>query len=841
MIDRMVELTQIQIERKITVARLALGWEALWAALCWPLILGMGLTSLILSGLLPLLPDFARYGVLLAAIGALIWSLRSVFKINRPSAYEAMRRIEAQSSLFNRPVSTAKDTLAETGLDERSVALWEEHKRRQLALLVSLKVGTPRSRWRDLDPLSLRVPACIALVASLFLVPEDSLFNLQNTFRVGPVVAQKPLTLDAWLKPPAYTGKPPLLLTSPAEIEKLKTDNEILVPENATLTLRLDGAKAPRLGFYDVSGDNPKELEELAAKTRFENGLFQADAKLNRPALVKIYDGDKELAAWHVSVIPDQPPTITILGEPKTAGLGAVTLSWKATDDYGVAGITSQIYLSDNQEDGVGFTNNGVFLFDPPNFPISLRKSAPKEELGSTSADLTPHPWAGLMVDLTLEVTDAAKHKITSVVKTFKLPERLFTKPLARALVEQRKTLIMDPATSQNVQKLLSALLIYPQGLIESSGPHIAIASVISRLRNSGDASDLNEAQNMLWQIAVSVEDGNLSDARKDVEAARKALEKALAEGASPEELKQLMQKLRKAMDRYMESMNEEAKKRQAQGQKNRSSKNSKTITQEDIQKMLDTIEKLSQNGAKDAAQEMLSQLEDILKNMEPGMAQQGDQQDPSAANEMLNELSEMMRKQQELMDKTQRQPQPGEGDQLNREGDDPGNRSGNEGANGLAGEQGDLARQLEQFMKGLGKNGLQSPPSLGEAGKQMGEAQQSLEQKDREQALGQQGEALNQLREGAQNMVRQLQQAGKSGQDNNGKEGQAKGDSKDPLGRPRPSKDDQYGPDKNMLPSELAIRRAREILESLRARANTPNLPRIDKDYIERLLRGLY
>ena len=43
------------------------------------------------------------------------------------------------------------------------------------------------------------------------------------------------------------------------------------------------------------------------------------------------------------------------------------------------------------------------------------------------------------------------------------------------------------------------------------------------------------------------------------------------------------------------------------------------------------------------------------------------------------------------------------------------------------------------------------------------------------------------------------------------------------------------------MLPSELAMRRAREILESLRARANAPNLPRVDRDYIERLLRGLY
>ncbi len=837
----MAELTQAQIERKITIARLALGWETLWSALCWPLIWATGLGALILSGLLPQIPDLARYGILLIAVGAIIWSLGPVFNMEWPSIYDAMRRIETQSNLFNRPISAAKDTLAETDLDARSRELWEEHKRRQLARLGNLKVGAPQSRWRDLDPLSLRVPVCIALVASLFLAKGDGLANLQGSFRMGPVVAQRPMTLDAWLKPPAYTGKPPLLLTSPTEIEKLKTDKEILTPENASLVLRLDGAKAPRIGFYDVSGDSPKELTDLTAKTKFENGLFQADANLNRPALVKVYDGNTELAAWHVSVIPDQPPTITILGEPKAENLGALTLAWKATDDYGVAGITAQIYLSDNQEDGVGFSNNGVFLFDPPDFPISLRKSAPKEEIGSASADLTSHPWAGLVVDLTLEVTDAAKHKTSSGVKTFKLPERLFTKPLARALIEQRKALIMDPASLATVQQLLSALLVYPEGLIESSGPHIAIASVISRLRNLGDSGDLKEALDMLWQIAVAVEDGDLSDARKDVEAARKALEKALAEGASPEELKQLMQKLRKAMDRYMESMSEETKKRQAQGQKDRSSQNGKAITQEDIQKMLDTIEKLSQNGAKDAAREMLSQLEDILKNMEPGMARQGEQQDPSAANEMLNELSEMMRKQQELMDKTQRLPQAGEGDQLNKEGDDPGSRSGNQGTNGLAGEQGDLAQQLEQFMKGLGKNGLQSPPSLGEAGKQMGNARQSLQKKDRELALGQQGEALSRLREGAQNMARQLQQAGKSGQDNNGKEGQAKGDSRDPLGRPRPSKDDQYGPDKNMLPTELAIRRAREILESLRARANTPNLPRIDKDYIERLLRGLY
>ena len=428
-------------------------------------------------------------------------------------------------------------------------------------------------------------------------------------------------------------------------------------------------------------------------------------------------------------------------------------------------------------------------------------------------------------------------------MKSFKLPERIFTKPLALALIEQRKTLIMDPDEAEAVEKLLSALLIYPDGLIENSGAHVSIASIVSRLQNLRDHSDVEEAINLLWQVALSIEEGDLSDARAELEAARKALERALAEGASPERLKELMQNLRSAMDRYMQSMKKETEKRQAQGQnnKNRRSPNSKTITSEDLQKMLDIIEKLTQNGANEAAQEMLSQLDEILKNLEPGMAGQNSSPEDSATTEMLNELSDLMRRQQDLMDQTQRMQQGNEGDTLDQEGDDPGNRSGNKGANGLAGEQGSLGRLLEQFMNQLGQNGLKAPPSLGEAGRQMGEAEKSLQQQERERALGQQGEALNQLREGAQDMARQIQQQGQSGQDNTGKDGEAKGDDHDPLGRPMPSRGDNYGPDKNMLPSELAIRRAREILETLRSRANTPDLPRIDKDYIDRLLRGLY
>ncbi len=377
----MAELTQARIERKIAAARLALFWERLWDALCWPLILTLVLAATALSGLLTQLPDALRYGLLGLLVAAIIWSLRHVLRITWPSAYAAMRRIEAHSSLFNRPLSTSNDTLAGDGLDERSLALWEEHKRRQLAKLNDLKVGTPQSNWRDLDPRSLRVPASLALLAVLFLAQGDGVSNLKNTFQVGPAIAQKPISLDAWLKPPAYTGKPPLLLTSPAQIEKLKTDSNILIPENSGLVLRLDGAKNPRLAFYDLSKPD-EELKDRTATTKSANGLFEAEAKLNAPALIKVLDGNTELAAWHVSLIPDNPPSVSIVEEPKSESLGSLTVKWKASDDYGVSGITSQIDLSDNQQDGVGFTSNGVFLFDPPKFPVSLRKSSPREEQG---------------------------------------------------------------------------------------------------------------------------------------------------------------------------------------------------------------------------------------------------------------------------------------------------------------------------------------------------------------------------------------------------------------------------------------------------------------------------
>jgi hypothetical protein len=264
----------------------------------------------------------------------------------------------------------------------------------------------------------------------------------------------------------------------------------------------------------------------------------------------------------------------------------------------------------------------------------------------------------------------------------------------------------------------------------------------------------------------------------------------------------------------------------------------------QDLQRMLDMIERMAQSGNRDAAQELLAQLENILRNMRPGTAGQMDSQQNSPMSQMMQQLGELMRRQQQLMDETFRMPDGMEGMEgmgPQQEGSDPGSR-GSRGAEGLAGEQEALGRMLEELMRQLGQQGMQSPQSFGRAQRSMEGAAGSLRGRERERALGQQGEALEALRQGAQSMAQQMmQQQGQGNEGNYGPYGEARGDDRDPLGRPMPHRGEDYGPDYNMVPEERALERAREILQYLRSRANDRARPRIELDYLERLLRGLY
>ncbi len=832
-----------RVEETIRRAQIAEGLERLWAALLWPTVSVSAAVALILSGALSHIPPWPRLAVIVALGIVFLASLQGLFRLAWPDRPVAMRRVELRSGLAHRPVSALDDRLARGCEDPHQVAIWEEHRLRQIEGLGHVRAGAPISAWRDLDRFGLRLPAFLALLASLLLGTGQPAATIAEAVRFAPGAPTLDFTLDAWLTPPAYTGRAPLVLTSPAMIARLKSGADVSVPENSVLSLRLAGASSPQLRL--LAGE--AEVPGLAPTLKSEGNLFRAEVKMSREAVAVLLDGDSELARWPLKLIADEDPTVAFAEPPSGDSSGMLSVKWKAGDDYGVTGVAAEIDLADIQDDGIGFESNGIFLYKPPAFPIVLNRAAPKDVKATARADMAEHPWAGFMVEMTLTVRDAAGQATRSAAQTFRLPERIFYKPLARALIEQRRALILAPERQGKVEQMLDAMMTYPDGLFEGSGQYLAVAAIAARLRATADRDDVDVAVNMLWQTAVGIEDGVLSDIRAELEALRKELERAIEEGAPPERIAELTQRLREAMQRYMQSLADEMARDRNRGQAAKGAPpDARTVTPEELQRMLDRIEKLAKNGANDAARELLSQLDDILRNLRPGMQNQARQGSQPLA-QMLDQLSDLMRRQQRLMDDTQRMAEPGEEPLGEEEGMDAGSARRQYDPEGLAGDQGDLARMLDELLRQLGQNGLEAPPPLGGAGEDMRDAEGALREADRDRALNRQGDAMEKLRESAAGMAQQLVRQGQGQQGSYGRHGQARGDAEDPLGRPLPTGDEEYGPNRDMLSGEIEGRRAREILQELRQRLEGARSdagrgrPPIELDYLDRLLRGLY
>ncbi len=140
----------------------------------------------------------------------------------------------------------------------------------------------------------------------------------------------------------------------------------------------------------------------------------------------------------------------------------------------------------------------------------------------------------------------------------FRLPERVFTKPLARALIEQRRNLALDANARPLVITALDALAIAPEKFTPAgrrlSRPALDLLVAGARQERRRSARRGGAAVAM----AVGIEDGNISDAQDALRNAENALQQALERGASDDEIKQLMDQLRAAMDRFMQAMAEQ-------------------------------------------------------------------------------------------------------------------------------------------------------------------------------------------------------------------------------------------------------------------------------------------
>ncbi|TPN62363.1 TIGR02302 family protein [Mesorhizobium sp. B1-1-1] len=828
----------------------------------WPLLLPLlVVASLFLSiswlGLFPRLPDAARIGLVAAFGVATLAALYPLRFFRMPGGAEIDRRIEAANHLLHHPVQTQTDR--PSGRESSfSQALWREHQKRMADRLDSLGADVPRTRVPERDPWGLRAVAALLLVTAFAFSFGPTGGRIADAFSAQDAHDAVPPRIDAWVTPPAYTGKPPIFLTADAN----QAAPAFHVPEGSDVSLRVTGGSGEEtLAYADKDGNaraiDPADPQAAAAKPAAspaaQSKVRQFIGKLTSDGTLTLKSGEDELGRWAFAVIPDKPPQIRFVGEPKRAVNGAFELNYQIDDDYGAANAKAVFALADPQ------APDARPLYGPPDMPLTLPRRGGKANAARTSKDLTEHVWAGAEIKLTLVATDDAGHTASSETKTLVMPERPFSNPLARAVIEQRRLLALDANAKPRVLDLMDAITLRPEDTFDNMSHYLAIMSARSRLKMADSDDQLRNEVSYLWEIALGIEEGNLSAAEKRLRQAQQALQDAIKNGASDAEIEKAMKELREAMNQFLQEFAERAKQNPNAPQMQQ---NGQELRQSDIDRMMDQIENLAKSGDRDKAQQLLSQLQDMMNNLQAGRQQQGGQQD-SQMRQQMDKLGDILRRQQEMMNDTFRMDQMQRGErqrgqnrdeQLGEGGGEDQDRPGaGENRDPLAGQkpmtpqefadalkqlqegQGQLKNDLEQLKKGLEGMGMEPNEGFGEAGKSMGNAEQALGDGEGDQAVGHQGRALEALRKGAKDMMKQMQamQGDEGGSQEGGRQQNA---DRDPLGRPRASQGPDFG-DSVKVPDEIDVQRARQILEAIRKRLGNALSPDIERSYLERLL----
>jgi len=805
------------------VARASMLWERAWPAL-WPAVGVAGLfLSIALSGGLTALPGWL-HGLILLGFAIIfatqVW--RGMRRIKPPTGAEATRRLETDSNLSHRPLTVIEDIPAIGVVDPETDRLWRLHLARAAAAARNIHLRWPHPHLANRDPYALRIGIGVLLIIGIFAAGNDATNRVAQAFTPDlQGLADGPsASLELWITPPDYTNLPPRLLAS-ADPRATATqfESDVPVPVGSTLLAQVSHARrAPSLRI----GDTNQDLVSVS-----ENG-WQIEASLDDvgPQSMGVNASGRTIGEWQINVLPDTAPEISFVESPQGTGSNTLQLSYDGTDDHGIVGVTAEITWP-------GVTTRQTIR--PVAIELPRPRPDPREGSAVSVHDLTEHPWAGLEVDVRLTATDGRGQTGHTDRLAVLLPERSFSHPVAREIIEQRRVLALSPDNRREVARSLHNIGSFPQRFDNDVVAFLALMSARSRLVHERATNDVTPILSQLWDTALRLEDGALSLTQRELAELQEQLQQAIEDGASDTEIQALMEELREALNRYLEALAQnlsQALEGMDLSLLPEAGDELDIIDQDAIRELLEQLEQMARLGDAESVEQLLERMQQMLQALRDA-PNQLQQQSNSPAQEMLRELQDVVRRQQELQDDVF---------QRNQRGD----RLSEEETQRLREAQNEIRRQLGEVMRQLGEMAEQIPENLGNAEDAMGDAEGALEGGDLPGALGDQARALAELAQGAQSMaLRMLRQPGQGpGQGPGQQQGLAQPGQEgfDPLGRRLPSENDDQpfgvdGSQQGIGDGEQA-RRALEILDELRNRALDQTRPALERNYIERLLR---
>ncbi len=839
---------------------------------------------------------------LIFLFGVIYLIKEDVITLSFPKRKQIDQSLENTSGLPQGHIAILDDTLANPKT-HLSRGLWEENQKQILKSLFLIKSPKKRAILSREDPSAIRFIAILVFISGMMVSGSqwyDKITNGIIPITPNYIVSNGNVT-NLWITPPAYTGIGKQHIIG----GKISKDNALNIPEGSDIRIRLHSVLGKHIPPHLNNGDDITPMKYLGS------GLYSIEDKIKNGDNLSVTQGYFPRARWSYNYIIDTPPEIsndnkqannptsiedtdndknTLNPDSKENDTNKAELPLYefidgnqirfptlVKDDYGVKEIHMRMDIDKIVEEKPlgNHVEEYRLVMSQPNTEFKI----------SPIFNMTWHTWSGLPVTFEYTAIDHKGQTATLDKIHLVLPERKFKHPMAQSLIAMRKRIAWDYDESfMDISRNLETLLSAPNYFQNNKVIFLSIRSAASRLRyidNAPQKERIKAAKSvlsLLWDVAITIEDGNLSLAMRELRDARRALENALRDpNASDDEISRLMDNLRAKTQQYFMEMQRELQKRMAEGEnipQFSPESFSQMITPDAMSQLMAEIEQALRDGNEQKAQELMSKLQRMLEMLDPDMTAQMPM-DMQMMQEGINELQELIERQKTLLDQTKKQadakiheqrfgdlppidmpsiekmlkefgietipPAPKTPD--NKPKTKPDN-SKNENESPLPSAQESKSEQealryiLGQLMLDAAEKIDDIPESMGKAENEMRGSEKRLGSNDPHGSIPHQEKAIDHLKDSQEQLSEQLQQRmqqmigiGMSGQSSGGR---------DPLGR-------QYGEDdpngKNAgsdvkVPDEHQKKRVDEILRTLRERSGDRSRPDDELDYFRRLLR---
>src|ERR1700723_4250369 len=324
--------SRLRIAQALRRAELAIAWERGWPHLARFLtVIGLFLV-LSWAGLWLVLPFIARavgLGVFLVVALAALFPL---FQFRWPSRQDALTRLDRGTGIRHRPATTLTDTLKSQ--DPVALALWQAQRERTLASIKRIRAGLPSPRLAIHDPWALRALVVVLMVAAYVAAGDERMMRTAAAFDWNGVLSSANIRVDAWVTPPNYTGKPPIILSAANKEAGVPIVGALPVPVGSTLIVRSSGGTLDVVAAGGVTEAAPTEQAPKGTNERHFTIAGDGTAHVRAPA------GQPQ---WKFSAVPDRTPTIALAKDPERQARGSLQMSYKIEDDYGVTDAQAHI------------------------------------------------------------------------------------------------------------------------------------------------------------------------------------------------------------------------------------------------------------------------------------------------------------------------------------------------------------------------------------------------------------------------------------------------------------------------------------------------------------------